>query len=164
MKHPSALRWAAACVFILSAPRLFAEDPQPVRWSVTATTARVPLKKGQQVHARITASIAPGWHLYAFEQQPGGPLPTSISVGAGQSFVADGPARESTPKAEFDSNFNLPTSVFEAHATFTLLARVSGPLPKSSSTLMVDVAFQTCNDRMRLPLTVTHLSAPIHAR
>jgi thiol:disulfide interchange protein DsbD len=154
-------RWAVACSLVLSATTMFAADPQPIHWNIKATTAALPLKKAQKVRARISATIAPGWHLYAFEQEPGGPLPTSISLAAGQSFVADGPASESTPKMDYDSNFNLSTSVFEGHAAFTLPVRVSRVIPAGSLRLMVDVAFQTCNDHMCLPLTVKHLSAPI---
>jgi hypothetical protein len=157
----SVSRWTVACFLALSATTMFAADPQPIRWSIKATTATLPLKKGQKVRARITAIIAPGWHLYGFEQQPGGPLPTSVSLGAGQSFVADGSVGESTPKTDYDSNFNMPTSIFEGHATFTLSARASRVVPAGSPRLMVDVAFQTCNDHLCLPLTVQHLSAPI---
>jgi len=155
--------WAAACSFVLAANTMSAADPQPIQWRIKATAASLPLKKGQKVRARISATIAPGWHLYAFEQQPNGPLPTSISVATGQPFVADGGARESTPKIEYDSNFGLSTSIFEGHATFMLPAKVSRAIPTDSPTLVVDVAFQTCNDRMCLPLTVQHLSAPIQS-
>jgi Disulphide bond corrector protein DsbC len=142
-------------------PRALGETPQPIHWTATATTTSRPLSKGSKVLAKITASIAPGWHLYAFEQQPGGPLPTNLSLAEGQPFATAGPIGESTPKTEFDSNFNLSTSIFEDKAVFTVPARVSGAVSASSPKLMVDVAFQTCNDRMCLPLTVVHLTAPI---
>ena len=128
-----------------------AADPVPIHWSATASTATLPLAKGARVVAKVTATIAPGWHLYAFDQQPGGPLPTVISLVAGQPFTADGKVTESDPKMEFDSNFNLPTKA---------MAVAAGTVPK----LKIDVAFQTCNDRMCLPLTVVHLAAPIRER
>lgn len=142
-------------------PCALGETPQPIHWTATATTTSLPLSKGSKVLAKITASIAPGWHLYAFDQQPGGPLPTNVSLAAGQPFAVAGPVGESTPKTEFDSNFNLSTSIFEDKAVFTVPAKASGPVSVSSPKLMIDVAFQTCNDRMCLPLTVVHLMAPV---
>jgi len=156
-----ASRWAVACSLVFGSATMFAAAPHPIRWSIKATTDSLPLKKGQKVRATISATIAPGWHLYAFEQQTGGPLPTSISLAEGQPFAADGPASESTPKMEYDSNFNLPTNIFEGHTAFKLPAKALHAIPGGSARLMVDVAFQTCNDRMCLPLTVQHLSAPI---
>jgi hypothetical protein len=145
----------------LSAHQLFAADPTPIHWTATATTAALPLAKGSKVVAKITATIEPGWHLYAFDQQPGGPLPTNVSLAAGQPFAAAGRVGESASKPEFDPNFNLSTSVFEDKAVFTLSARASQAVTARSPKLMIDVAFQTCNDRMCLPLTVVHLAAPI---
>jgi hypothetical protein len=160
--RPIAMRMLAACVLLLSVRQLSAADPTPIHWTATATTAALSLTKGAKVTASVTATIALGWHLYAFEQQPGGPSPTSVSLVPGQPFIAAGNVGESTPKAEFDSNFNMSTSIFEDKAIFTVPARTVGAVPASAARLMIDVAYQTCNDRMCLPLTVEHLAAPIH--
>jgi len=163
--YASVLVLAPIVAFILStlagAPRALGATPQPIHWTATATTTSLPLNKGSKVLAKITASIDPGWHLYAFEQQPGGPLPTNVTLAAGQPFTALGHVSESNPKTEFDANFNLSTSIFEDNAVFTLTARASGVVSARPPKLMIDVAFQTCNDRMCLPLTVVHLMAPI---
>ena len=82
------IRIPAFCILLLSGHQLFAADPIPIHWTATATTAALPLSKGAKVTARVTATIAPGWHLYAFEQESGGPLPTSVSVASGQAFAA----------------------------------------------------------------------------
>jgi thiol:disulfide interchange protein DsbD len=160
----AALTLASACTLFLLAHPMHAADPVPVHWKATATAAAVPLVKGAKVRVRIAATIMPGWHLYAFDQQPGGPLPTNVSLASGQPFVPDGKAGESDPKMEFDANFNLPTSIFEGSAIFTIPARASAPITASASKVKVDVAFQTCNDRMCLPLTVVHLVVPIQGR
>jgi thiol:disulfide interchange protein DsbD len=158
------LKGSTATALLLFAHHLIAGDPVPIRWTATASTAALPLAKGSKVVAKVTATIAPGWHLYAFEQQPGGPLPTNVSLVAGQPFVADGSVAESAPKTEFDSNFNLPTSLFEDKAVFTVPAKTVGPVSGAAAKVKIDVAFQTCNDRMCLPLTVVHLMAPVIAR
>jgi Disulphide bond corrector protein DsbC len=154
----------AAVGLIVLSSGLFAADPMPVHWSATASTSVLPVAKGAKVVAKITATIAPGWHLYAFEQQPGGPMPTVLSLVAGQPFATDGKILESDPKMEYDTNFNLPISLFEDKAVFTLPAKAVGAVHGNPATVKIDVAFQTCNDRMCLPLTVVHLSAPIAAR
>jgi hypothetical protein len=154
----------AAVALLLSVHSLFAADPVPIHWTSTASTVSLPLTKGSKVVAKVTATIAPGWHLYAFEQQPGGPLPTNVSLVTGQQFVPDGKVMESDPKTEYDSNFNLPTSLFEGKAVFTVPAKTVSAVPGAAPRLKIDVAFQTCNDRMCLPLTVVHLTAPIAER
>jgi hypothetical protein len=160
--------WIADCLtgatLAVSTHCLFAADPVPIHWTVTATTSALPLSKGSKVLAKVTATIAPGWHLYAFEQQPGGPLPTNLSLVPDQPFVADGVVGESSPKTEYDPNFQLPTSLFEDRAVFTVPARAAAAKSYAAPKIKIDVAFQTCNDRMCLPLTVVHLAAPIVAR
>jgi hypothetical protein len=47
---------------------------------------------------------------------------------------------------------------------FTVPAKAVGAVSGAAAKLKIDVAFQTCNDRMCLPLTVVHLTAPVVAR
>src|SRR5882757_8574012 len=70
-------------VFILlcttGAPPIFGETPQPIRWALSASTRdSLPPKGGASVTSHLHASIQEGWHLYALNQEPGGPTATRI--------------------------------------------------------------------------------------
>ena len=70
--------------------------------------------------------IEPGWHLYALDQPAGGPIPTTIKIGRGESVratlaISDSPM----PTVKPDPNFvvdgkPLETRYFENEAEFMI--------------------------------------------
>jgi hypothetical protein len=141
---------------------IHAEDPVPVRWTLTASAADLPLRKGSLVKAVLHASILPGWHLYALEQQPGGPTPTKISVPDHAAFIVSGPiGAQAMPEVVNDPNFNLETRYFEDRAGFSIPLKAVSAVPSQQPKLAVEVLFQTCNDRMCLPPRLVSVSGHI---
>jgi hypothetical protein len=139
-----------------------AADPHPIQWTATAKTTQLPLRKGAAVQATLHAKILAGWHLYAMEQRPGGPTATRINLAPNQAFALNGSIESETPPIIMnDPNFNLETRYFEGEALFHIPLKVVFPTSAAQAKLMIDVLFQTCNDRMCLPATVVHVSAPI---
>jgi len=139
-----------------------AEDPHPIQWSLTTKATELPLRKGTAVQAVLRAKILPGWHLYAMEQQPGGPTATRINLSPNQVFALNGPIEsETAPIIMNDPNFNLETRYFEGDASFRIPAKATSLVSAAQAKLTVDVLFQTCNDRMCLPATIVHVSAQI---
>lgn len=133
------------------------EDPHPIQWALTLKSTASTRRKGTAVHGTLRAKILPGWHLYAMEQQPGGPTPTKIDVPDGQMLILGDAIEEQTaPIVVNDPNFNLETRYFENMAVFNLPLKT---VSVTQSTLRVDVLYQTCNDRMCLPPAVAHVSA-----
>lgn len=139
-----------------------AEDPHPIRWTLTAKTADLPLRKGSAVQTILRAKILPGWHLYAMEQQPGGPTATRINLSENQAFSLNGSIEsEMPPIIANDPSFNLETRYFEGDASFRIPVKVTSTVNATQAKIMVDVLFQTCNDRLCLPATVVRVSTQV---
>ena len=151
------------CVMAISA--CHAENPHPIQWTLTARTAELPLRKGSVVRTILHAKIMPGWHLYAMEQQSGGPTATRISLSPDQTFGLNGAIESETPPIVMnDPNFNLETRYFEGDASFHIPVKAISAVSAALTKLTVDVFFQTCNDRLCLPATVVHMSTQIRRR
>ena len=149
-------------VGIMAGPVCRAADPRPIQWTAAAKTTQLPLRKGAAVQVTLHAKILAGWHLYAMEQEPGGPTATRINLAPNQAFALNGSIESETPPIiTNDPNFNLETRYFEGEASFHIPVKVMSSTSGAQATLMIDVLFQTCNDRMCLPATVVHVSAPI---
>jgi DsbC/DsbD-like thiol-disulfide interchange protein len=136
-----------------------AEVPHPIKWSLTANAATLPLRKGSQVQATLSAHITPGWHLYAMDQPPGGPTATKISLPPGQAFTLNGSIESQTvPIIANDPNFNLETRSYEGDTSFRIPVEVTSPVSAAKAKLTVEVFFQSCSDRVCLPPTAVRVS------
>jgi DsbC/DsbD-like thiol-disulfide interchange protein len=158
-------RYVKVAIFLvtfgaMAVPGCNAADPHPIQWTLTAKAMNLPLRQGSVVQAILRAKILPGWHLYATEQQPGGPTATRINLSPSQPFRLDGAIESEMPPAiTNDPNFNLETRYFEGDASFRIPIKATSRVSAAQEKLTVDVLFQTCNDRMCLPATVVHVSA-----
>jgi len=107
------------------------------------------------VTAHIHAAIQLGWHVYAMDQKPGGPIAARIVVPLDQAFALTGDIDQSAPIKVHDPNFNMETRFFKNEASFSvpLTATKAG-----SPNLSIDVRYQACDDSICLPPTTVHLS------
>jgi thiol:disulfide interchange protein DsbD len=116
-------------------------------------------KSNVKMWVSLRATIKPGWHLYALDQQPGGPMRTAIQVPAGQSYALAGDVKQPEPLTAVDPNFDMPVRYFENAVTFSVPIAVA-PSPKSlKDPVTLQVSYQTCNDRLCLPLTTVKVQA-----
>ena len=108
--------------------------------------------------AHIHAVIQPGWHVYAMDQKPGGPIAARIIVPLDQAFVLVGDIDEPSPTRVYDPNFNMETRFYENEASFAvpLTATKAG-----STKLSIDVRYQACNDSICLQPTTAQLTTII---
>ncbi|AXC11573.1 Cytochrome c-type biogenesis protein DsbD, protein-disulfide reductase [Acidisarcina polymorpha] len=124
--------------------------PKPVvQWQIKAAPAK-PVKAGAKFTVSITGHIDPGWHLYALEEPPGGPVATEVALTDGD------PAdllrvEEAKPHVLPDPVFQKPTKFFEGSAGFTLYLQAARETAPGPGTLRVLVRYQSCNDRVCLP-------------
>jgi DsbC/DsbD-like thiol-disulfide interchange protein len=142
-------------------PSAPAETQQPVRWTLSASRrdgSRV--SKATTVVAHLRATMQPGWHIYALDQGPGGPVPMRISLPR-HVFLMDGDIDSPTPKAAFDPNFGIEVRYYEGEAAFTLHLRSGSQIPSERFNVFVDVLYQACTQQMCLPPEVVHLSAGV---
>lgn len=129
--------------------------PTPIRW--TSAGAPDPVRAGQTVIVQVTAQIDEGWHLYALEPVPGGPIPTKLSAAPDPPFVLNEKHIDSPePKRAPDPNFGTETAYYEDSATFGLPIRIAANTPAGEREVEITARFQACTDQICLrPQTAT---------
>jgi DsbC/DsbD-like thiol-disulfide interchange protein len=155
--------YPALAIFVSAgAPRSFAETPRPVQWTFTASARdSSSMHEGATAVAHLHAQIQHGWHVYALDQGPGGPVPMRISVPERQPFAIDGDIVAPTPKRAFDPNLNIKTRFYDDEATFTIPIKTTSAPSNGLRNISLDVLYQACNDRMCLSPTTLHLASAV---
>jgi DsbC/DsbD-like thiol-disulfide interchange protein len=100
--------------------------------------------------------MEPGWHVYALDQEPGGPVPMRITLPQ-QAFVMDSDIDSPVPKSAFDPNFGIEVRFYEDEATFAFHLKVGSQTPCDPLKILVDVLYQTCTQQICMPPRVAHL-------
>lgn len=141
-----------ALILLLLPVAVFAQDP--AKWSLDSPAKGKFLDTTDVVELTLEARIEPGWHLYALDQPPGGPIPTTIVVSKGSPVQLKGAIESGRPKMSPDPNFivngrPLVTKYFEETARFRFAVEVL--TNGQSEELAVDVRYQLCNDTFCLP-------------
>lgn len=121
----------------------FAQIENPVKWTFSSK------KTGdKQYEVSLTATIAPGWHLYA--QDPGeGPEPTAITFTKNPLLKEEGKITEDGKLLkEYDPNYNSVLKFYANKVTFTQKFK-----SKSAAATFAkgSVKFMVCNDKKCLP-------------
>ena len=110
-----------------------------------------PAPAGSILGVDVQADIAPGWHLYAMDIPPGGPIPTSFEVIEDEVFSPGGTAVQPEPISWFDENFDMDTNYFEGTTVFTVPVRIAESAKPGDYSLGIQVEFMLCNDNTCLP-------------
>jgi len=120
-------------------------------------------RPGEHVRTIITATLAPGWHIYSLQEQEGNefaPPPTLLLPG-GSPLLSEGLAYEVNPKIVKDTFFNMVLAFHEKAARFYLNYQV----PKNQTAGVVEtpvtVQYQACNDRICAPPRRTEVRAAL---
>lgn len=136
----------------------------PVHWSATAPSGSV-VAIGGTTNVKLQASIADGWHIYAIDQGPGGPVPTRITLAPGQPFTLASAVRAiSTPRTELDQSFGIKVMVHEKSAAFVLPVRVGPTVRSGTDSVHVNARYQVCNATLCLPPQTARLAAAVRIR
>src|SRR4051812_24979979 len=76
------VRISLVAIFLLLAG-ISIDAQNPIAWSIDSGALNG-MKAGQKHNVKLVADIQSGWHLYSITQEPGGPVPTRITVVEGQ--------------------------------------------------------------------------------
>ena len=122
----------------------------PVTWELRMKEgSQSRLEKESVNRFELIAEIEKGWHLYSTDQPAGGPIPTTISVGAESQVELIGPITSGKPIKKFDPNFGIDTTYFDDSAVFKFSLRAKSEIASDDAT--VRVRYQVCDDRVCLP-------------
>ncbi len=142
----------AALVTLVLLAQTAAIPANAVTWMLQAPR---PVRAGDTVTLTLTATIAPGWHLYAMAQPEGGPSSTEISLPATALATFARPIAASKPVTIVDPNFDMRVQLYSESATFALPVKVSATAPAGAHPFAVEARYQSCNDVICLaPKTV----------
>ena len=122
----------------------------PVVWSLERENAQ-PLKAGSSFNMLVKAEIEFGWHLYAINQPPGGPIATEVNLVAASPFLSGGSLETENPIEGFDPNFNLVTEYYDDHTVFRVPVKIAPTAKDGRYTLTINVRYQSCNDTLCIP-------------
>lgn len=143
MKYKMMIRPIAFLVLLLSAVTLRSQVLEPATWSFRSE------KTGDNTFELVmTAEMEKGWHLYAMDIEPGGPIPTSFTFQPGNGFILQGKTFEvSRPEVKFDNSFGMNIGMHSGKAEFRQKVTVS----QSPVTVKGSVTFMSCDDKQCLP-------------
>ncbi|MBL0156995.1 MAG: protein-disulfide reductase DsbD N-terminal domain-containing protein [Bryobacterales bacterium] len=136
----------------------------PVQWAVTAPAAGSAAKAGGKLAVTVTATIAPGWHLYSLKKMEGGPIATTIVLPEGQPFRLAGAIDASAPLSKFDDTFQMDVESYEGGAEFVLPLAVAKDAKPGAAPLAVHARYQVCDDKQCLPPRTVKLELPLEIR
>lgn len=153
-------RLISAFLFTLA---LAAAPPDPVTWKITDGPV-TPLKPGTKFNVTLTATVTEGWHFYSMKPVAEGPTATRIWVDPGQPFPQAGIIQATTPRIQQDPTFDKEVETYEGEAQFTMPLRVPSKTDTGSQMLVVNVSYQSCNDKICLPPKTIMLTQAIEIR
>ena len=130
----------------------------PVKWTATQVASAVP---GGKASVKLSATIDEGWHIYSVTQGPGGPIPTKITVPAGQPIALDGTIKAAPPEVKFDENFGINVETYEKGAEFTVPVRVAKTAKAGTKHVQINTRYQVCNATTCLPPKTEKLTAAL---
>jgi thiol:disulfide interchange protein len=116
---------------------------EPVSWSFTSES------KGDNTYEIVmTATLEPGWHLYAMDIGEGGPIATSFTFDPVEGYSLAAEALEVTePEVKYDSSFDMNIGMHSGTAEFRQKVKVQ----RYPATVRGYVTFMSCDDRQCLP-------------
>jgi thiol:disulfide interchange protein len=115
-----------------------------ISWSLESDAKGKTADNAGTFNAKLKAKLEDGWHLYAVEQPPGGPVPTKITVENSPPFQLEGKITSPAPITKYDPNFEIDTKFFAKEAEFTVPVKFISA--GKVDDLALNVRFQICND------------------
>src|SRR5664279_2767915 len=138
---------------------LGAAPADPVAWKLLPPAA--PVKAGARFNVKLLAEVQDGWHLYSLKPMAEGPIPTRIWIAGGQPFSLAGAVQSPPPQVMQDPSFGMEVELYEGEAVFTLPVRVAPSTPRGAQKLVVNAAYQSCNNKLCLPPKTVKIDLPI---
>ena len=147
-------------VGLLSTFAANAQTPNPVEWS-----ADVKMSSATEGDVVITATIAPGWHMYGMDMPEGGPTSTSFDFKSIEGAALVGEITPSVaPQKVMDNMFNMPLTFWEGRVVFTRHFR----LDQGSGGCKFDIVVRnmacndvSCSSPQKTPLTASYNASAI---
>lgn len=156
----------AAALFLAIHGAALAQTPgnvETVSWTASVQSADG-IKPGSRQTITLKAAILEGWHVYAFEQLPAGPIPLAVTLSPSEIAAADGAPTATTPTKFLDPSFRLETQFYADTFTVTVPVRIAPSAAPGAQQIPVSVRFQSCNGQTCRPPKTVRLSAAVNVK
>ncbi|MFP4557054.1 MAG: protein-disulfide reductase DsbD family protein [Bacteroidales bacterium] len=128
----------AALLFLSTWNFTLGQVEDPVKWNVS--TKKLEDNKYQVI---FDARIDMGWHLYATDVPPGGPIPTTFLFNERDDYSLIGDINPmQKPKLEYDDVFKMDIGYFEAQAQFSQVVELADGT--DGATIDGEMEYQVC--------------------
>lgn len=145
--------WLLSLCFAMGAANA---QENPVKWKFTVE----PVNEQEAVLV-FSATVTGGYHLYAQQQDPLGPLPTEFIFAENAGYKLKGKATESPkPVSEKDETFGVMVQFFKKDATFRQTVTLT---EGKDMEIKGTIDYQVCNDETCLPFNDIPFSFNIKA-
>ncbi|WP_111706958.1 protein-disulfide reductase DsbD family protein [Lutibacter citreus] len=131
----------------------YSQIHEPVKWSTSVNKI-----SENEFDLVATATIDSGWHLYSQNVPEDGPIPTSFTFEASNSFEFVGDVSEEKGHTVDDPVFQMKIKFFENKAVFKQRIKT---LTKAAFKVVGEVEFMVCDDASCLPPTFVDLDFSI---
>lgn len=114
------------------------QNLQPVKWDIQCNPVRQP-----EAVITLTATMAPGWHIYSQFMEEGGPIPTRFKFQQDDAYRLIGTTTEKGKEVKFyDDIFEMEIIWYEEKVSF--LQKII--LHEPAATVKGKVVYMTCNN------------------
>ncbi len=114
----------------------------PVKWSYDYV-----LDGDEHAILKFSATIEPGWHVYATKLEGEGPIPTAFDFMKLEGATLEGGIIEPPAHKEYDPNFDMELSWYETAVTFQQRVKLTESMAKVGG----ELTYMTCDDTKCLP-------------
>jgi uncharacterized protein YyaL (SSP411 family) len=130
--------------------------PVTARAWLSQTEAR----KGQEVLAAVSLTIAEGWHLYGPNPEAEFVLPSTVTLAEGKT-LAD--AEVTTPEGRVidDPVLKQELRIYDGEVWFLIKAKVAADAPAGEATIELKIKTQACDEKQCLPPKTVSLKLPL---
>ncbi len=131
-------------LFTMYIAALMAAQPAPVTWNYKLIQGDMP-----EVVLHIDAQIAPGWHIYSLNIQPGGPLPTRFVFDQDRGYSLAGKMNEAGNAIRYyDKLYEMEITWYAEKVSYTQRLAVNQP----ASSITGRVNYMVCNEHVCIPV------------
>lgn len=147
--------FTTTCFCLVTAAVCLGQDIKPVSWSTQWNYL-----SGSEGSLVVTASLAPGWHLYSQYLDEGGPIPTHLDFIRTNDFEIMGKTQEKgSPLIYYDSLYEMNITQYSYEVGFLQKIRLN----KRIATIRCEVLFMACSENQCIPMR-EELSIPVAIR
>ncbi|MGB0525200.1 MAG: protein-disulfide reductase DsbD family protein [Flammeovirgaceae bacterium] len=131
--------WMVMSFVLLSLPG-YAQILQPVKWSTDVSKKEV--KVGETIELLFKANIEKDWFLYSTFSEDIGPIPTTVSFEANNTYELVGELTPIDHQKKFDDLWEAEITYFKGEGLFSQKVKVLSP----DFNVKVALRSQTCSD------------------